>query len=105
MLAHMDANLDGATGLGLDVRDESSVAEANHTTMQRAGFVPYGPSWAGSDSPSRIMAADLRDTGVTVNLLLSGGATVTGMLPPGPVPEGMTIHPSQLRQPPARHST
>jgi NAD(P)-dependent dehydrogenase (short-subunit alcohol dehydrogenase family) len=26
------------------------------------------------------MAADLRDTGVTVNLLLPGGATVTGML-------------------------
>jgi NAD(P)-dependent dehydrogenase (short-subunit alcohol dehydrogenase family) len=34
------------------------------------------------------MAADLRDTGVTVNLLLPGGATVTGMLPPGAVPEG-----------------
>jgi hypothetical protein len=48
------AELPGATGLGLDVRDESWMAEAN------------------------------------------GGATVTGMLPAGPVPEGMTIHPSQL---------
>ncbi|MGR6318315.1 hypothetical protein Q2K19_01235 [Micromonospora soli] len=27
------------------------------------------------------MAADLRDSGVTVNLLLPGGPTVTGMLP------------------------
>ncbi len=58
------------------------------STMRRAGFVPYGPSRAGSESLSRIMAADLRDTGVTVNLLLPGGATVTGMLPPDSVPEG-----------------
>jgi NAD(P)-dependent dehydrogenase (short-subunit alcohol dehydrogenase family) len=58
------------------------------STMRRAGFVPYGPSRAGSEALSRIMAADLRDTGVTVNLLLPGGATVTGMLPPDAVPEG-----------------
>jgi NAD(P)-dependent dehydrogenase (short-subunit alcohol dehydrogenase family) len=53
----------------------------SQSTMHRAGFVPYGPSRAGSEALSRIMAADLRDTGVTVNLLLPGGATVTGMLP------------------------
>jgi NAD(P)-dependent dehydrogenase (short-subunit alcohol dehydrogenase family) len=58
----------------------------NQSTMHRAGFVPYGPSRAGSEALSRIMAADLRGTGVTVNLLLPGGATVTGMLPPGAVP-------------------
>jgi NAD(P)-dependent dehydrogenase (short-subunit alcohol dehydrogenase family) len=58
----------------------------NNSTMHRAGFVPYGPSRAGSEALSRIMAADLRDTGVTVNLLLPGGATVTGMLPPDAVP-------------------
>ena len=58
------------------------------STMRRAGFVPYGPSRAGSEALSRIMAADLRDTGVTVNLLLPGGATVTGMLPPDAVSEG-----------------
>jgi len=60
----------------------------NHSTMRRAGFVPYGPSRAGSEALSKIMAADLRDTGVTVNLLLPGGATVTGMLPPGARPTG-----------------
>jgi gluconate 5-dehydrogenase len=60
----------------------------NLSTMQRAGFVPYGPSRAGSEALSRIMAADLRDTGVTVNLLLPGGATVTGMLPPDAGLEG-----------------
>lgn len=60
----------------------------SNSTMHRAGFVPYGPSRAGSEALSRIMAADLRDTGITVNLLLPGGATVTGMMPPGAVPEG-----------------
>ena len=60
----------------------------SHSTMHRAGFVPYGPSRAGSEALSKIMAADLRDTGVTVNLLLPGGATVTGMLPPGARPAG-----------------
>ena len=54
----------------------------NHATMTRAGFVPYGPSRAGAESLSRIMAADLRGTPVTVNMLLPGGATRTGMVPP-----------------------
>jgi NAD(P)-dependent dehydrogenase (short-subunit alcohol dehydrogenase family) len=58
----------------------------NHSTMHRAGFVPYGPSRAGSEALSRVMAADLRDTAVTVNLLLPGGATLTGMLPPDAIP-------------------
>jgi NAD(P)-dependent dehydrogenase (short-subunit alcohol dehydrogenase family) len=53
----------------------------NHSTMTRAGFVPYGPSRAGAESLSRIMAADLDGTPVTVNLLLPGGATRTGMVP------------------------
>jgi gluconate 5-dehydrogenase len=53
----------------------------NHATMTRAGFVPYGPSRAGAESLSLIMAADLRGTPVTVNMLLPGGATRTGMVP------------------------
>jgi NAD(P)-dependent dehydrogenase (short-subunit alcohol dehydrogenase family) len=60
----------------------------SQSTMHRAGFVPYGPSRAGSEALSRIMAADLHDSGVTVNLLLPGGATVTGMLPPDTAAEG-----------------
>jgi NAD(P)-dependent dehydrogenase (short-subunit alcohol dehydrogenase family) len=53
----------------------------NQSTMTRTGFVPYGPSRAGTESLSRIMAADLSGTPVNVNLLLPGGATRTGMVP------------------------
>jgi gluconate 5-dehydrogenase len=72
----------------------------NHSTMHRAGFVPYGPSRAGSEALSKIMAADLRDTGVTVNLLLPGGATVTGMLPPGARPAGQRLLDPAVMGPP-----
>jgi len=71
----------------------------NHSTMYRAGFVPYGPSRAGSEAMSRIMAADLRDTGVTVNLLLPGGATATGMLPDD-VPAGRDLLEPAVMGPP-----
>jgi len=53
----------------------------SESTMTRPGFVPYGPSGAAVDALSRIMAAELADTPVTVNLLLPGGATATGMVP------------------------
>lgn len=72
----------------------------SESTMRRAGFVPYGPSRAGSEALSRIMAADLRDRGVTVNLLLPGGATVTGMLPLDAAPEGQTLLAAAVMGPP-----
>jgi gluconate 5-dehydrogenase len=53
----------------------------NEQTMTRRGFVPYGPSGAGVEALSRVMAADLAGTPVNVNLLLPGGATDTGMIP------------------------
>lgn len=55
----------------------------NHSTMNRKGFIPYGPSRAGAEALSRVMAEDLAGTGVRVNMLLPGGATRTGMLPSG----------------------
>ena len=56
-------------------------------TMTRRGFVPYGPSGAAVEALSRVMAADLADTPVTVNLLLPGGATTTGMVPEDTPPD------------------
>ena len=53
----------------------------NEGTMTRRGFVPYGPSGAAVEALSRVMAADLADTSVRVNILLPGGATATGMVP------------------------
>ncbi|MGW0809864.1 SDR family oxidoreductase [Nonomuraea sp. NPDC002799] len=74
-----------------------SVSQA---TMCRAGFVPYGPSRAGSEALSRVMAADLRGTGVTVNVLLPGGATVTGMLPVEALAEGRSFLDAAVMGPP-----
>jgi NAD(P)-dependent dehydrogenase (short-subunit alcohol dehydrogenase family) len=59
----------------------------NHSTMNRKGFVPYGPARAGAEALARVMAADLVGTGVTSNILLPGGATVTGMIPDEFAPE------------------
>ncbi|HYY79095.1 MAG TPA: SDR family oxidoreductase [Actinomycetes bacterium] len=53
----------------------------NQRTMVRRGFVPYGPAGAGVEALSRVMAADLAGSSVTVNILLPGGATRTGMVP------------------------
>lgn len=53
----------------------------NEQTMVRRGFVPYGPAGAGVEALSRVMAADLAGSPVTVNILLPGGATRTGMVP------------------------
>jgi 3-oxoacyl-[acyl-carrier protein] reductase len=54
---------------------------ASHDTMRRRGFSPYGPSKAALDAETAIWAQDLVETGVTVNALLPGGATLTGMFP------------------------
>ena len=56
--------------------------------MVRKLFAPYGPSKAFLEAASRIWAQELAGTGVTVNVLLPGGAVdtaadVTGMPTPG----------------------
>jgi NAD(P)-dependent dehydrogenase (short-subunit alcohol dehydrogenase family) len=53
----------------------------NADTMRRRGFSPYGPSKAALESSTVIWAQDLVDSGITVNALLPGGATLTGMIP------------------------
>jgi NAD(P)-dependent dehydrogenase (short-subunit alcohol dehydrogenase family) len=53
----------------------------SYATMTRQGFSPYGPSKAALESETRIWAQELDGTGVTVNAVLPGGATLTGMIP------------------------
>jgi 3-oxoacyl-[acyl-carrier protein] reductase len=59
----------------------------NHQTMRRQGFSPYGPSKVALESETIIWAQDLAGTGVTVNALLPGGASLTGMIPDEVPPE------------------
>lgn len=61
----------------------------NHSTMRRRGFSPYGHTKAALESETIIWAKDLTDTGITVNALLPGGATATGMIPDR-VPEAIS---------------
>jgi NAD(P)-dependent dehydrogenase (short-subunit alcohol dehydrogenase family) len=106
--AVIDTNLTGYFLVARDVTRRMMAAgggrivniSASHSTMHRAGFVPYGPSRAASEALSRIMAADLRDTGVTVNLLLPGRATVTGMMPPDALPRGRDFLEPEVMGPP-----
>ncbi len=74
----------------------------NHETMRRRGFVPYGPAHAGAEALSLIMVEDLRPYGVTVNVVLPGGATATGMIPDG-LPEAArkSLLPSEVMRQPA----
>jgi NAD(P)-dependent dehydrogenase (short-subunit alcohol dehydrogenase family) len=51
-------------------------------TMIRAGSPTYGPSKAALEALTAIMAKDLADSGVTVNVLVPGGVTNTAMVPP-----------------------
>jgi gluconate 5-dehydrogenase len=53
----------------------------SEVTMTNRGFAPYGPSGAAVEALSRIMAKELAETPVTVNMLLPGGPTATGMVP------------------------
>ncbi|MBV9017135.1 MAG: SDR family oxidoreductase [Alphaproteobacteria bacterium] len=50
-------------------------------TMIRSGSPTYGPSKAALEAFSAIMAKDLEDTGITVNVLVPGGVTNTPMVP------------------------
>ncbi len=53
-------------------------------TMVRRGYAPYGPSKAALEAMSRCWAQEVEGTGITVNVLLPGGAAATELLPAGP---------------------
>jgi NAD(P)-dependent dehydrogenase (short-subunit alcohol dehydrogenase family) len=50
-------------------------------TMIRSGSPTYGPSKAALEAFSAIMAKDLENSGITVNVLVPGGVTNTPMVP------------------------
>lgn len=75
----------------------------SQVTMVRTGYCPYGPSKAALEAMSVIWARDLAGTGVSVNVLLPGGATDTQLLP-GNGPgrrgaDGQLLSPSLMRAP------
>lgn len=75
----------------------------SQVTMTRTGYCPYGPSKAALEAMSVIWARDLAGTGVSVNVLLPGGATDTQLLP-GSGPDrrgadGNLLAPSIMRAP------
>jgi NAD(P)-dependent dehydrogenase (short-subunit alcohol dehydrogenase family) len=53
----------------------------SYPTMIKDGFSPYGPAKAALEAASVIWSNDLKGTGVTVNVLIPGGAADTPMVP------------------------
>ncbi len=51
-------------------------------TQMRGGNMPYGQSKASLEAASAAWADDLKDTGVSCNVLVPGGAADTPMVPP-----------------------
>lgn len=63
----------------------------SHFTMVAAGFSPYGPSKAALEAASVVWSRDLADSGVTVNVLVPGGAANTRMIPLSEVADRSTL--------------
>ena len=70
------------------------------STMMRGGNMPYGQTKAGLEAGSASWADDLAGTGVTVNVLIPGGAADTGMIPPESMPDRSNlVAPSAMAAP------
>ena len=69
-------------------------------TMWRRQGSPYGPSKAGHEALMAIMAQELEDTGVTVNVLVPGGGTNTNLIAPEPnLDRSALIQPDVMQAP------
>jgi NAD(P)-dependent dehydrogenase (short-subunit alcohol dehydrogenase family) len=106
----VDINLNGAFAMAQAVvpamlaRGHGRIVNisTSDVTMVRKGYAPYGPSKAALEAMSRCMAQDLAGSGVTVNVLLPGGASDTELLPGGPGrrgADGNLLSPALMRAP------
>jgi NAD(P)-dependent dehydrogenase (short-subunit alcohol dehydrogenase family) len=86
--SRIDANLTGpfimaktvAPRLVAQKRGKIVNVTTSYGTMVRVGLTPYGQSKAGLEAASLIWARDLAESGVTVNILVPGGAADTRMV-------------------------
>nr|WP_281351518.1 SDR family oxidoreductase [Propylenella binzhouense] len=69
-------------------------------TMLRRGLLPYGGTKASLEAHSAIMAKDLEGTGITVNVLIPGGASNTQMVTETMAPDrNVLIQPEVMVEP------
>ncbi len=69
-------------------------------SMLNARMAPYGPSKAAAEALSAIMANDLKDAGVTVNVVIPGGPTDTQMIPQKASVPRSSLLPPEIMAPP-----
>jgi 3-oxoacyl-[acyl-carrier protein] reductase len=77
------------------------IVSTGQGTMARKLYAPYGPSKAFLEAASRIWAQELDGTGVTVNVLLPGGAVDTAADVTGKPTPGRTFQPATVMNAPA----
>ena len=69
-------------------------------TMLRGGFAPYGPAKAGLEAWTASLAAELRGTGITANVVVPGGPADTPMVPTDSFPDRAVLIPPEQMAPP-----
>jgi NAD(P)-dependent dehydrogenase (short-subunit alcohol dehydrogenase family) len=69
-------------------------------TMIREGYVLYGASKAAAEAATAVMAADLKGTGVTANVLVPGGMTDTRIIPDAAVADRARLLRPEIMAPP-----
>jgi NAD(P)-dependent dehydrogenase (short-subunit alcohol dehydrogenase family) len=85
-----------AAGWGRVINVTTSLA-----TMVMKGMAPYGAAKAALEAASAIWAKDLDGSGVTVNVLVPGGAADTGMVPNEAEPDRSKLISPQVMVAPA----
>lgn len=70
-------------------------------TMMRRGWGPYGGSKAAVEAAAAGWAAELKESGVTVNVLVPGGPTDTAMAPPESFADRAALIRPEAMAPPA----